>query len=145
MENTEAENKQNETEEQKGGKVEKKFAAAIEKLTAVLNGAEKLKAVKKLPNDEVSGLVEELFKEEREALHLEVKGKLKELLKQYHELQKTVRQKEDELKKLEAQKKEEFVKAAQSLFDKIQNVDAVKESYYSGLKTATETTVESKW
>lgn len=139
MENTETQNNQNETPEQTGGKVEKKFAAAIEKLTAVLNGAEKLKAVKKLPNDEVSGLVEELFKEERESLHLEVKGKLKELLKQYHELQKTVRQKEEELKKLEAQKKEEFVKAAQALFDKIQNVDAVKESYYDGLKAASET------
>lgn len=123
-----------EQQNQQENKVEKKFSSAIEKLTAILSGEAGLKPIKRLPNDQVSGLVEELFKEEKEALYADVKTKLKELLKQYHELNKSIKQKEEELAKLGNQKKEEFVKAAQSLFDKIQNVDEVKNSYYSGLK-----------
>ena len=48
-------------------KTEKKFSAAIEKLTAILNGEANLKPVKKLENDKLSGLVDELFKEEKES------------------------------------------------------------------------------
>lgn len=125
------------TPQENASKTEKKFSVAIEKLTAILQGGEALKPVKRLPNDNLFGLVEELFKEEKEALYVDVKNKLKELLKQYHELNKSIRQKEDELAKLANQKKEEFAKAAQALFDRIQNVDEVKDSYYAGLKEAT--------
>ncbi len=118
-------------------KIDKKFSVAIEKLTAILQGSDKLKPVNRLPNDQISGLVDELFKEEKEALYEETKQKLKELLKGYHELQKQIKQKEQELAKAVSAKKEEFVKAAQGLFDKIQNTDEIKTSYYEGLKTAT--------
>lgn len=118
---------------QEENKIDKKFAAVMNKLTAVVNGASNLKPIRKIENQEMSGLVEELFKEERQALLVQTKDGLKSLLKQYHELLKTVRQKKDELEKLELQKKEEFVKAANALFDKIQDVDALEESYASGL------------
>ena len=44
--------------------------------------------------------------------------------------------KKDEFEKLEKQKKEEFTKAAEALFNKIDNVGKVEQSYYQGLKYA---------
>lgn len=122
-----------EEKQQEENKIDKKFATVIGKLTAVVQGGSNLKPVRKVKNDEMEGLVETLFKEERESLLVQTKDGLKSLLKQYHELLKTVKQKKEELAKLELQKKEEFVKAANALFDKIEDVNAIEESYISGL------------
>jgi aspartate ammonia-lyase len=94
-----------EPQEENKDKVERKFATVISKLTAVVNGPQQLKPLKKLP----------------------------ELLKAYHEMLKAVAQKKKELEELEKKKKEEFIKAARALFDKIEDVGAVEESYKKGL------------
>jgi dimeric dUTPase (all-alpha-NTP-PPase superfamily) len=127
---------QNETKEQEN-KVEKKFSAALKKLTAIVSGAENLKLPKKVSKDNLSTIVSDLFKEEREENIKKTKESLRSLLKQYAEMNKAFDDKEKELEKLRKQKKEEFVKAAEGLFNQIDNIVAVEKDYYQGLKTAT--------
>ena len=129
-------NNQNGQNGDENSKTEKKFAGVIEKLTAIVRGAENLRPIKKISNDSISGLVEELFEEDREALYAEVKTKLKDLLRQYSEMEKALKEKRAELEKLGNQKKEEFVKSANALFDKISGVEVIQKNYYDGLKTA---------
>jgi len=125
------ENAQKQEEE---SKVERKFAAALDKLIAIVNGKENLKLNRKLPKNQVSRLVTDLFAEETEATYDSIKVSLKELLKQYTDMLKLVRQKEQELKKAENEKKEEFVKAATAIFDRIENIGDLEKSYYDSLR-----------
>lgn len=118
-------------------KVDVKFAAAVDKLTAVLGGKDKLKRKKRLPKDQLGDLVTNLFAEEEEKIRQESKEKLKALLVQFHELERFAEEKRKELDKLVSAKKEEFVKAATSLFEKIEGLDDIYRSYYSGLKEIT--------
>ena len=124
------ENTQKQEEE---SKVERKFTAALDKLIAIVNGKENLKLNRKLPKNQVSKLVTDLFAEETEATYNSIKVSLKELLKQYTDMLKLVRQKEQELKKAENEKKEEFVKAATAIFDRIENIGDLEKSYYDSL------------
>lgn len=129
-------NNQNGQNGDENSKTEKKFTGVIEKLTAIVRGAENLRPIKKISNDSISGLVEELFEEDREALYAEVKMKLKDLLRQYSEMEKALKEKRAELEKLGNQKKEEFIKSANALFDKISGVEVIQKNYYDGLKAA---------
>lgn len=122
------------TETQENGKDNKKFDEAIKKLVAVVGGKEKLKVPKKVPNDLLGGIVNDLFKEEREAALTTTKEDLKTLLKKYAEMEKLLNDKRKELDKLEKEKKEEFAKAANVLFEKIENVGEVEKTYYNALK-----------
>jgi hypothetical protein len=124
-----------ETESQKSDKIEKKFASALNKLVAVVGGKENLKISRKTPQDQVGDVVSELFKEEREAVLVETKESLRNLLKQYAEMEKAVSDKRKELDKLEKQKKDEFSKAAENLFSKIEGVGEIEKVYYSALKS----------
>ncbi len=117
-------------------KVEKKFQANFKRLVAVVNGKENLHFPKKVPQDSITELVESLFEEENEACLKDVKEKLRALLKQYAEMEAAFRAKQDEFDKLKKTKKEEFVKAAEALFNKIEAVGDIEKSYYEGLNTA---------
>jgi uncharacterized small protein (DUF1192 family) len=125
------------TEVEQNNKTEKKFQASLNKLVAVVGGKQNLKIPNKTPKDQLGGLVDELFKEEREATLKETKDSLKNLLKQYAEMDKAFALKQKEIDNLKKQKKEEFVKAAETLFNKIENVGDVEKLYYDGLKQAT--------
>lgn len=127
-------NEETKKEENPTNNVEKKFAVVMQKLTAVVRGPDKLKPVRRIPNDEVANLVDELFAEERATILTEVKEKLKALLKAFHEMEKSVKAKRDELEKLQLSKKDEFTKAANALFDKIENVGDIEKSYHQGLQ-----------
>ena len=131
------ENTQNteETESQSNDKIEKKFSAALNKLVAVVGGKENLKISRKTPMDQVGNVVSELFKEERESILIETKDSLRNLLKKYAEMEKAVSEKRKELDKLEKQKKDEFSKAAESLFSKIEGVGEIEKVYYAALKS----------
>jgi hypothetical protein len=133
------ENKTNEveSEQDKNSKIEKKFSAAINKLVAVVGGKENLKIPKKTPKDQLGGLISDLFKEERENTLKDTKESLRNLLKQYAEMDKAFAAKQKELDDLKKQKKDEFAKAAESLFNKIEDVGEIEKTYYQGLKEAT--------
>jgi hypothetical protein len=51
-------------------------------------------------------------------------------------MEKALKEKRADLEKLGNQKKEEFIKSANSLFDKIAGVDVIQKDYYNGLKAA---------
>jgi hypothetical protein len=127
-----------ETKEQENNKVEKKFAITIKKLIAVVDGSDNLKLPKKVKKDDLASIVTDLFKEEHAENIKQTKESLKSLLKQYAEMNKAFDDKEKELEKLRKQKKEEFIKAADGLFNKIDNISLVEREYYQGLKDATE-------
>lgn len=52
-------------------------------------------------------------------------------------MEKAFALKQQEFDKLKKQKKEEFTKAAEILFNKIEDVGEVEKTYYQGLKEAT--------
>jgi len=120
----------------KNAKVEKKFTAALTKLTAIVQGKDNLFFPKKVAADALGDLVAGLFKEENEALVRQVREDLRTLLKSYSEMNKAFKAKQEELDKLNKQKKEEFVKAAETLFSKIDNIGEVEKEYYNGLTVA---------
>ena len=55
-------------------------------------------------------------------------------------MEKLFSDKRKELEKLEKEKKEEFCKAANTLFDKIEDVGEIEKSYYDALTLTTKTT-----
>lgn len=125
-----------ENQDQKNDKIEKKYTSALNRLVAVVGGKEKLCVPKRIPTDKVSDVIAELFQEENDALLLEVKTGLRTILKQYTEMESAFKQKEEELIKLKKTKKEEFSKAAETLFNKIDKVGDIEKSYYDGLSLA---------
>jgi fructose-1-phosphate kinase PfkB-like protein len=118
-------------------KQDKKFEQTFSKLVAICGGKEKLAFPKAVPNDSVQSLVEDLFKEEKEALLKQTKEDLRNLLKQYAEMNKLFKEKEKELATLHKQKKEEFVKSAEAVFKKIEDVGELDKQYYEGLTEVT--------
>lgn len=111
------------TEQEKGGggKIEKKFKSALHQLNSLLKLDEKkLTANIKVPQSELSPLIEELFKEENEANSKALKEEIKNLIKNYTEFKRQMRAKEQEMKQLEQQKMKEFVEAAKKVFGRIE-------------------------
>lgn len=128
--------KQEGSEQEQTNKTEKKFNSILSKLVAVVGGKENLKVPNKVPKNELGNLVQELFKEERETTIKESKEKLRNLLKAYAEMERAISNKRKELDKLEKEKKEEFSKAAEELFNKIEDIGEVEKLYYKGMKDA---------
>lgn len=118
------------------------YQKMIEKLNIFLsvgnesldNKAEKLKA------NQIGGLVEELFKEERQETYNKTKQDLKNLLKTHVEMKVEIAKKEQELKKLVAEKEKDFVKKANELFSKIEGIDSLFKDYAESLKEAVDST-----
>jgi len=123
-------------------KVEKRFQSSMRKLVAVVGGQSKLRLPKTIPNDKISEVVRELFQEEEEALLKTVKTELCETLKNYAEMERAFRQKEEEISKFNDYKETEFTEKAESLFKKVQGIGELEKSYYQGLSEALNTTQE---
>lgn len=129
-----------ETNSQDQGKEAKKvlsnFDNVVKKLTAVVNGGENLKPVRKVKQDATKKLVEDLFKEENEAKIEEVKGELKSLLKGYVSLNNTLAEERKKLDNLEISKKKEFNTTAAKLFAKIDGIDSMIQEFYGAMDAA---------
>jgi hypothetical protein len=87
-------------------------------------------------------LVQDLFKDETEAIEKSTKEGLKTLLKNRIEMQRSIDAKKKELANLETAKMKEFNEAAVKLFNQINGIDALENEYYSALTDAT--TAEDK-
>jgi len=124
-------------------KVLANFEQTIKKLTAVVQGPENLKPVRKIKQDSVQSLVQELFKEESEATAKEVKEELKALLKGHVVLNNTLNEERRKLDALEVAKKKEFNTTAAKLFAKIDGIDSLSKEYYTAFQAAEEAVVES--
>ena len=129
------ENKQ-ENQSKEAKKVLAGFDKVMEKLTAIVGGEKELKPITGVAKNEVKSLVDELFKEEREANEEQIKTELKDLLKNHVLLNKTLKEERAKLDKLEIAKKKEFNTAANKLFNKIGGIDQLVTEYAESFDAA---------
>ena len=118
---------------QDNNKVQKSFESNLGKLKAILGDESKLKPQTKIDNSEVAAIVESVFAEQKEQLALGVKTGIQNLLKQYVAFNQALKDKEQELVKLKADKQKEFNQAANQLFQKIDNISKLEADYASAL------------
>jgi len=122
-----------EDQKQEEGKELKSYENNLKKLVAILGSEKPLTGKKKLPKDELSNVVESLFKEEREAQQLEIRTEIKNLVTKKIEMDRAFRAKQEELDKLKKEKYKEFSEAANKLFNKIDGISDIEKSYYDAL------------
>ncbi len=117
-------------------KVAKAYDKNLKKLVAIVGGSNNLKLVTKIKKDVMVDLVNELFKEETDAIEKSTKEGLKALLKNRVEMQRSIETKKKELAQLEVTKMKEFNEAAVKLFNQIDGIDGLEQEYYSALTDA---------
>lgn len=124
-------NQQNEG--QNNDKVLKQHEQIMEKLAAVLGGKEKIFPSKKVGKDVLASITEGLLKDRKEAAEKELKAGLIELIDKKVTLDRELKAKQEELKKLEINKTKEFNEAATKLFNKIDGIEQLASDYRSTL------------
>lgn len=129
-----AEEIQNQQENQ--DKVAKQFEKNFSKLVALI-GEKNLKKVK-IPNNDVSQVVEELLKENREAVVLDFKAKAKAIIQEKIKFDQEVAKARKDYEKVVSDKMKLFNEQMTSLFNMIENVDLVAKQYYDAIKGAAE-------
>jgi hypothetical protein len=123
------------TEEQQneGSKIAKQYASNITRLVAIMGGKQNLYGPKKIPQNDVGVLVEDMLKEQRDDLAKEIKTGLKSILEKKIALDKEINAKKEELKKLEESKQKEFNEAVSKLFNKVDGIDKLERDFYATL------------
>lgn len=119
-------------------KVVKAYGENVKKLIALMGGPNNessLKLPTKVANDEIAGLVEKLFKDEKEQQEKDLMTALKELLKKKVEMERAFVEKQKELDRLKIEKFKEFNQSATAFFNKIQNINEIQKTYYTGLQS----------
>lgn len=128
-----------EEKDQNGGdnnKVLKSFDQTIQKLTAIVQGPNNLKPIRKVSKSATTDLVQELFKEEHEAIAKQVKEELKSLLKGYATLNNELANERKKLDAIEIAKKKQFNADAVKLFSKLEGIDDTVKDYLSAFTAA---------
>jgi hypothetical protein len=115
-------------------KQENKFKDAMTKLGSLMKG--KIAPSKRLKNNVVEDVVTEMLKERQEKLQIDFKAELSSIIDKKIELDKQFKLKEEELVKLKTEKYKEFNNAFQKLIDKVEDINALKDSYLATLKQA---------
>jgi hypothetical protein len=108
------------------------YGKTLSKLRAIV-GKENVDLPNKVKNDDVKELVGDLFAEENFHNREEFKKQLRCLLKKHVQMKDEVEAKRQELLKIAAEKEKEFSKACESLFQKIEDIDATTERYSESL------------
>ena len=133
---------ENNNQKENQNKVTKAYNLVITRLQGVLQG-EGLSLPTTVPGDEMRSLVADLFKEEREANHKELKEALKDLLRKHVKMEADIAELEKALNQAKINKQKEFTAAANKVLGKIDGVDALVANYTKSLKSVIETTDES--
>lgn len=128
-----SQNNQNEANNQDSGKIQKRFDNNMKRLAAVFNNAERkvLGKKTKVPNTDISTIVDELLKERREATVKDFKVQCGNLLDKYIQFDREMKEEEAKLKKIKEQKMEEFSKAIEATFGLVENIDSLAGQYAS--------------
>lgn len=125
-------------------KVASQYEANLKKIVAIVGGQENIYPQKKINKDTVDTIVTELFKEQKEEFSKTFKNDLKELLSKKVQLDKDIRAKEEELKKLKETKQKEFNEACSKMFGKVEDLQNLEKDYYQTLTTVTSASSENK-
>lgn len=123
-------------------KAQKNFEKALLTFTAILGGSAAFESLK-LENPALQTAVEELAKEEKEALVSEFKTKAKKLIQAKRDFDSFVNKQRKELEKKIQEEQEKFTKEANDLFKIIDSIGTIEKSYLETLKATDESkTVE---
>lgn len=122
--------------ENEGGKVQRKYEAAMKKALAIIGGKSILWTPGKSPNDDIAALVAELTEEKVKATREETKVELRNLLDAHITMKKDLAKKEQEIQQLKKQKMESFIEAANKFFNKIENSDKYVRDMEAALREA---------
>lgn len=117
-----------ETPEQQGDKVSKKYDENVKKLIALFSGDKAFKKPK-VGNGEIAGIIAELTKERKEEIVKTFKEKATKLLTSKVEFDKFVIQKQKEMNDAIVNKKKEFNKEMEECFQLIENIDQLQKDY----------------
>lgn len=118
-------------------KAQRNFEKALLTFTAILGGAAAFESLK-LENPSLQAAVEELAKEEKDALVSEFKTKAKKLIQAKRDFDSFVNKQRKELEKKVQDEQEKFTKEANDLFRIIDNIGSIEKSYLETLKAAEE-------
>lgn len=129
--------------EEDKNKVSKEYEKNIKRLIAVVGGDTNIYGPKRVPNDTLGTLVEELLKERKEKLAVDVKVELSALLDKKVAMDKEIKAKEDEFAKLKQQKQKEFNEAAKKVFGKVEGIEQLERDYYQSLAQSNTTTEQA--
>lgn len=123
----------NNTPQENQDKIVKNFESNMKRLVGVLGGEELLTNSSKVKKDTVELIVENLLKDRKEKLELDIKNDLSTLLDKHVTLKKSIADKKKELKDLENSKMKEFNDACNKLFNKVQDIEQLEKDYYESL------------
>jgi len=121
------------TPQESQDKITKSFESNMKRLVGVLGGEELLSTTTKVKKDTVETIVENILKDRKEKLEIDVKAELSTLLDKHVALKKSIADKKKELKDLENSKMKEFNEACNKLFGKVQDIEQLEKDYYSSL------------
>ena len=121
-----------ETLQEGGDKVAKQYEANIAKLVALMSGSQVFKKPK-VKTSEVANIIEELVAERTENIKKEFKEKASKLIDAKVEFDRFVKQKEKEFQDAITNKKKEFNKEMDSVFNLLESIDEIKKSYEASL------------
>jgi len=126
------------TPQENQDKIVKTFENNMKRLVGVLGGEELLSNTSKVKKDTVEVIVENLLKDRKEKLELDIKNDLSTLLDKHVLLKKSIADKKKELKDLENSKMKEFNDACNKLFNKVQDIEQLEKDYYDSLSSTKE-------
>lgn len=121
------------------GKEAKKFNDYFRKLTALLNGDSLLKKRPKVGKEDFSVAMAELVKEEKEALTLTVKSKIKALVQEKMKFDEFLVAEKKKFEKVVEEQQKEFNKKAEEVFSMIDGIEEMEKRYYDTFKNAADT------
>ena len=123
-------------EENSNDKISQKYEANWKKLVALFKSDKPLKGSKKLPKDDVSSVIDELLKERKEKQIAEFKIKASELIDKNIKFNKEVTEAKKQMEKTIQDKKAEYNKAMEEVFNMIDGIAELEKDYYTALTKA---------
>ena len=124
-------------------KIKQSYDKAMSSLVAIFKGESNIAIVKKIPNDEVKILMDEVLEEEVTAIKDTFKTKAKELIKAKVAYDNFIKQKEQEIQKAKDEKTKEFTKNANELIQMVESIGTLQKDYLEALTPQIEEATET--
>lgn len=124
-------------------KIESRFNNGLTSVLAILKG-EDFKPKQQVPKDDISELMDEMFKEELESIKEEAKTKFKALLKSKVEFDKTINEETRKFQSIIMSKKKELADKMDEVLKLLNGVDTMKKEFLSSLGTESGEEEENK-
>lgn len=122
-------------------KVDDKFSKSFANILAIAGiGGRKALKKKKVPNANVSKLVDEVYQEQSEAAEQEFKNGFKELMVDYQTFEAETKKAYEAFVGEVAKRKQTFAERADALVGKLQNIDELRNSFARSTSTLVKNT-----